>query len=197
MFVREILPTLDKTVGPETKVTSLRSPKTGRYFQAARRGLKGARESYLVEGGNVFMENGNRPIKAFSANDYVRKYGISLDYLPAGSNLQAPFKPVMDANGELIDFATTMNLREIMHGTWLGRPQLETAPDGKLWMKFHFVPIESIPKGAPVEGWPSEKDFVKYGRITAAAPVKIVNDKNGQPLLQLDIDPQFQYLYEN
>jgi hypothetical protein len=108
-----------------------------------------------------------------------------------GADPRQTFKPVVDENGELIDFAERMRLRELVNGTWLGRPQLERDPWGRLWMKFHFVPKESIPAGAPVEGWPSAKDFPEYGRITAIAPVKIVHDKNGQPLLELDIDPRF------
>lgn len=196
MFSREMDPSLTTTVGKEYLATEIKSKTTGDYFKATKRGQAHEEDGYLVEGGNVFITPTGDYLKAFSANDYVRKYGIYLDYLPKGSDPRKTFKPVVDENGELIDFASRLNLREIMHGTWLGRPQLERDQQGKMWMKFHFVPIESIPKGAPVEGWPSAEDFVKYGRITAMAPVKIATDDKGQPNLELDIEQKFRYLYE-
>ena len=176
MFSREMDPTLKNAVGPETLATEIISPVTGTYLEATKRGLPHEDEGYLAEGGNVFASETGEYLKVFSGNDYVRKYGIYLDYLPKGSDPQSTFKTVVDESGELIDFATTTGLREIMRGTWIGRPQLEKAPDGKLWMKFHFVPLESIPKGGPVEGWPTARQFVEYGRITAIAPVKITHD---------------------
>jgi hypothetical protein len=96
----------------------------------------------------------------------------------------------------MVDFATTLNLREMMNATWVGRPQLNYDPQGKLWLSFHFVPKDSIPEGAPVEGWPSAKDFPEYGRITAMIPVKFEYDAIGQPMLKKDIDPEFAYIYE-
>ena len=196
MFSREMDPSLTKTVGEEVAASEIRSQKTGEYFNAAKRGLPHEDEGYLLEGGNVFINSDGQFLKAFSGNDYVRRYGIYLDYLPKGADPRSTFKPVVDDKGELIDFADTMNLREIMHGTWVGRPQMERAPDGQVWMKFHFVPLESIPKGAPVEGWPTAEQFVQYGRITAMVPVKITEDQKGQPRLELDLDQKFRYLYE-
>lgn len=196
MFSREMDPSLTTTVGKEYLATDIKSKVTGKYFKATKRGKADENDGYLAEGGNVFVTQSGEYLKTFSANDYVRQYGIYLDYLPKGSDPRKTFKPVVDDKGELIDFAAKLNLREIMHGTWVGRPQLERDPQGKLWMKFHFVPIESIPKGAPVEGWPTAEDFVKYGRITAMAPVKIVTDSKGQPNLELDIDQPFKHLYE-
>ena len=195
MFSREMDPSLKTTVGKEYLATDIKSETTGEYFKATKRGKADETDGYLAEGGNVFVTESGDYLKAFSANDYVRQYGIYLDYLPKGSDPRKTFKPVVDEQGELIDFAAKLNLREIMHGTWLGRPQLERDQQGKLWMKFHFVPIESIPKGAPVQGWPTAQDFVKYGRITAMAPVKIVTDSKGQPNLELDVDQRFEQLY--
>jgi hypothetical protein len=188
MFSREMDPSMTHTVGTEFPVTNLISPVSKTYFKALKRGSENEQNGFLAEGGNVLIEkNSKMLIKAWSANDFVRKYGIYLDYLPGHSNPQTMYTPVTDAGGELIDFANTMGLREIMNATWLGRPQLIYAPDGKLWLEFHFVPKESIPPGAPVEGWPSAKDFVKYGRITAIAPVRI-EMINKQPHLKLDLD---------
>jgi hypothetical protein len=188
MFSREMDPTLKTTVGEEVEATEIISPVTKKYFEATKRGLPHDDEGYLAEGGNVFVNDDGVVLKAFSGNDYTRRYGIYLDYLPKGHNPKSKFTPVIDRHGQLIDFASEMGLRELMHGTWVGRPQLEKAPDGKIWMKFHFVPIESIPAGAPVEGWPTSEQFLQYGRITAMAPVVITYDEHGQPQLKLDID---------
>jgi len=188
MFVREINPLLTKSVGHEVVATRLTSERSGTYFEATRRGGKNQEDGYLAEGGNVLVERRTGLIiKAFSGNDYVRRYGIYLDFLRPGANPKSTFEPVVDRNGELIDFAERMRLREIMDATWLGRPQLSYAPDGKLWMAFHFVPKQSIPQGEPVEGWPSAQGFLNYGRITALAPVRIVV-RDGRPELELDLD---------
>lgn len=196
-FMREMDPSLTRAVGPEIEVTNIISPKTGRIFEAFRRGGENETTGYLREGDNVLWEVKRRQyIKAGSGNDYVRKYGIYLDYRDPGAGPLGKFKNVMDENGELIDFASTLNLREMVNGTWVGRPQLNYDPQGNLWLWFHFVPKESIPEGAPVEGWPSIKDFPEYGRITAGVPVKIVHDSKGQPLLVKDIDPKYSYMYE-
>jgi hypothetical protein len=192
MFAREVDPLMHTTVGEEVLVTNIRSPVTNEYFQATRRGSAGAIEGYLAEGGNVLYDMQNQGyIKAWSANDYVGRYGIYLDYLPPGANPKSMYKPVTDASGELIDFAQTMNLRKIMDATWLGRPQLEYDRRGKLWLKFHFVPRSSIPVGAPHTGWPTAQQYLHYGRITAIAPVRIEYNWQGQPNLKLDIDPRF------
>jgi hypothetical protein len=197
LFVREMDPSMTKTVGPEIMVTDIISPVTNKPFKATERGFGKNLEGYLAEGGNVLIELAQKTaIKAFSGNDYVGKYGIFLDYLPTGKNLKSMFTPVMDSHGELIDFATTMNLRKLLNATWLGRPQMEYDPDGKLWLRFHYVDINSIPHGGPIEGWPSADQFIGYGRTTAQIPVRIEYDKKNQPRLELDIDPQFQYLYE-
>lgn len=183
-----------RLTGPFTLLillTMAAPPVTHNPFKSTIRGDQSHPSGYLAEGGNVLIEKKTgMVIKAFSANDFVGRYGIYLDYLPAGENLKSTFKPVIDQSGELIDFASTMNLRELLDATWLGRPQLEYAPDGKLWMKFHFVPIQSIPPGFPVEGWPTPEQFVGYGRIAAEAPVKIVFNSDGVPHLELDIDPK-------
>lgn len=187
MFSREMDPSLTHTVGPEVQVTNLINPRTGNYYKSTKRGTETVHDGYLGEGGNVLIEKRfNMPIKAWSANDYVRKYGIYLDYRPANSDPMGMYKPVVDKNGELIDFASKLDLRKIMNATWVGRPQLIYDPQGNLWLLFHFVPIESIPKGGPVEGWPSAEHFVKYGRITAMAPVAI-KLVGGQPHLILDV----------
>ncbi len=191
MFSREMDPSMTHTVGEEVPVTSVKSAVTQDYFKAMRRGDENQTDGYLAEGGNVLMDlQTHSYVKAFSANDYTREYGIYLDYLPKGSNPQSLFKPVVDKNGELIDFATKMHLRELMHATWLGRPQLIHSPDGKLWLLFHFVPVETIPPGGPFQGWPTKEAFVKYGRITAMVPVRL-ETLNEQPNLVLDIDPRF------
>ncbi len=188
MFARDMDPSMTHTVGEEYPVTDLISPETHTYFKALKRGGENENDGYLAEGGNVLIERSTHTmIKAFSANDYVRQYGIYLDYLPKGADPESMFKPVIDQNGELIDFAKTMNLREILDATWLGRPQLTYDPTGKLWLECHFVPKSSIPPGGPIEGWPSREDFVKYGRISAIVPVRIEMVK-GQPHLVLDLD---------
>ncbi len=196
-FMREIDPSLKRTVGPEIETTNLTSPKTGNLFEALRRGDDHTTAGYLREGDNVLKElKKNQFIKVGSANDYVRKYGIYMDYRDSGTGFVGPYKNVTDDQGQLIDFATTLKLRELFNATWVGRPQLNYDPNGKLWLLFHFVPIESIPNGAPVEGWPSKENFTQYGRITALIPVKIEHDKKGQPLLVKDIDPEFAYMFE-
>lgn len=196
-FMREIDPSLTKTVGPEMDVTNIHSPKTGKIFSAFRRGDDHHTSGYLREGDNVLkVIQNNQFIKAGSGNDYVRKYGIYLDYREPGSGLYGKYKNVVDHKGELIDFATTLGLREMVDGTWIGRPQLNYDPQGNLWLSFHFVPKDTIPLNAPVEGWPSAEDFPHYARITAMVPVKIVHDKKGQPHIVKDIDAKFSYRYE-
>jgi hypothetical protein len=188
MYSREFDPSLTKAIGPEFLSLSYISPKTLNPFRASRRGEEDA-TGYLIEGGNVHfdLETGIT-IKAFSAGDYVRDYGIYLSYQPRGADPLSQMMPVMDANGELIDFASTMGLRELMDATWVGRPLIEYAPDGSgLWLKFHFVPKTSLPPTAPITGWPSEEDFIKIGRITAEVPIKITYDHKGLPHLELDI----------
>ncbi|WP_413295186.1 hypothetical protein ACLSU7_08910 [Bdellovibrio sp. HCB185ZH] len=196
-FMREMDPSLKTTVGPEIAVTNLNNPLTGKLFESLRRGDEHNTYGYLREGDNVLKEIKNKQfVKAGSANDYVRKYGIYLDYRPPGADAVGPYRNVVDSRGEMVDFATTLNLREMMNATWVGRPQLNYDPQGRLWLLFHFVPKDSIPQGAPVEGWPSAKDFPEYGRITAMIPVKFEYDALGQPLLKKDIDPEFSYMYE-
>lgn len=196
-FMREIDPSLTRAIGPEMNVTNIISPKTGLIFNAFRRGDDHHTSGYLREGDNVLkVITNNQFIKAGSGNDYVRKYGIYLDYRDPGKGLYGKYKNVVDKNGELIDFATTLGLREMVNGTWIGRPQLNYDPKGNLWLSFHFVPKDTIPLGGPVEGWPSAKDFPHYARITAMVPVKIIHDENGQPLLVKDIDPKYAYIYE-
>jgi hypothetical protein len=193
LFVREMDRSMTRTVGEEIMVTDIISPKTKKPFKATERvlGLGG----YLAEGGNVLVELQRRyALKAFSGNDYVGQYGIYLDYLRTGQNLKSKFLPVMDHNGELVDFAKTLNLRKLLNATWLGRPQMEYDPDGKLWLRFHYVDISTIPKGAPIEGWPTADQFLHFGRVTAQVPIKITYENN-IPKIELDIDPQFQYLF--
>lgn len=187
MFAREITPDMKTAVGHEFETMTMRSEVTGDYFAATRRGTHENPEGYLAEGGNVLMDlQSQRLIRAWSGNDYVRRYGIFLDYLPPGADPRGLFKSVTDSNGELIDFADILGLRDRLNATWLGRPQLEYAPDGKLWLKFHFVPKDSIPDGFPHEGWPSSEEYLYYGRISAIAPVQLSIDERGQPQLELD-----------
>jgi hypothetical protein len=187
MFAREVNPSLTSTVGPEFPATNIVSPKTGEYFRATRRGVNGE-TGYLAEGGNTLLElERNQLIKAWSANDFTRRYGIYLDYLPPGHGPLATFQPVVDDNGELIDFAETLKLREAIHGTWVGRPQLEYAPDGKLWLRFHFVPTDNLPEGAPLEGPPPEYLIGSYPRYCAQIPVRFSYDRRGQPHLEWDL----------
>lgn len=196
-FMREIEPSLKRTVGPEVVVTNMFSDKTGNIFKAFRRGDRQHTAGYLREGDNVLkITTNNQFIKAGSGNDYVRKYGIYLDYRDPNTGFIGKYKNVVDKNGELIDFATTLGLREMVNGTWIGRPQLNYDPTGNLWLSFHYVPIDTIPVGGPVKGWPSATDFPYYARVTAMVPVKIVHDKNGQPHLVKDLDPQTSYMYE-
>lgn len=196
-FMREMDPSLTHTVGPEINVTNIISPTTGKIFEALRRGGERETTGYLREGDNVLKEKEyNQYIKSGSGNDYVRKYGVYLDYRLPGESAQGTFKNVVDGNGQLIDFATTLKLREMVNGTWVGRPQLNYDPNGKLWLSFHFVHKESIPTGGPVEGWPSYHDFPHYARIMAMVPVKFIHDKSGQPILVKDIDPKYAYKYE-
>ncbi|HEY8270439.1 MAG TPA: hypothetical protein VIG33_06080 [Pseudobdellovibrionaceae bacterium] len=196
-FMRDMDPSLTHTVGPEIEVTNIISPVTGQIFEAFRRGDEKETTGYLREGDNVLKEKEhNQYIKAGSGNDYVRKYGIYLDYRDPGRDAQGLFKNVIDEKGQLIDFASTLKLREIFNGTWVGRPQLSYDPQGKLWLAFHFVPKDSIPPGGPQEGWPSAEDFPKYARIMAMFPVKFEYDKSRQPLLVKDIDPKYAYKYE-
>lgn len=195
-FMREMHPSLTHTVGPEIEVTNVISPVTGQLFKALMRGDSHQTEGFLREGDNVLKErNRNQFVKAGSANDYVRQYGVYLDYREPGADAVGPYKNVVDEQGELIDFATTMNLREMMNATWVGRPQLNYDPSGKLWLFFHFVPRDTIPAGGPVEGWPSAEDFPKYARITAMLPVKFKYDRKGQPHLVKDIDSKVAFKY--
>jgi hypothetical protein len=197
LFVREMDPSLKFTVGKETSVTSVISPVTHTYFKATVRGPHERPEGYLAEGGNVLKEiSRGSLLKMFSGNDYVARYGIYMDYLPKNSPATSMFKPVLDAKGELVDFAETMNLREIFNATWLGRPQMEYDPNGQLWLRFHFVDISTIPKGGPVQGWPTAEQFLHYARTSAQIPVKIVYDSAGTPGIVMDIDPRFEYLYK-
>ena len=198
LFMREMDPSMKKTVGPEIEVTDMKSKVTGQYFEATRRGGLHETTGYLAEGGNVLLEKEhNLVLKAFSGNDYVRRYGIYLDYLPPGKEIDGHFIPVVDNKGELVDFAAELKLRELVNGTWLGRPQFEYDPTGKLWLRFHYVPIDSLPAGVPIEGWPTAEQYLIYGRITAQVPVKIVVGKGGVPKIELDIDPEFQRFFQN
>lgn len=197
LFMRDMDPSMKFTVGPEHLVTSITSPTTNKYFEATRRGTPSNPEGYLAEGGNVLIES-KRDIllKVWSGNDYVRKYGIYLDYQPAAKGGDSTFTPVIDKNGELIDFATTLNLRKLLNATWLGRPQMEYDPGGNLWLRFHFVDIKTIPDGGPVEGWPSAEQFPNYARTSAQVPIKIIYDNAGIPKIELDIDPEYRHIYE-
>ncbi len=196
-FMREMDPSLKFAVGPEVVVSNIHHPVTGQVFEALRRGDDQHTSGYLREGDNVFKYlTTNQYLKAGSANDYVRKYGIYLDYRDPESGFFGAYKNVVDEKGELVDFATRLNLREIFNATWVGRPQLNYDPNGKIWLSFHFVPKDSIPAGAPHEGWPSAEEFPHYARLTGMMPVKIVYDKQGQPNLVADIDPMFAHIYE-
>jgi hypothetical protein len=191
IFARELIPSLKNAAGPEYLSTDLISPLTGNYFSATARGLKGD-EGYLVEGPAVFREREHgQLIKTFSAGDFTGRYGIFLDYLSPGADPRGKFHPVTGEDGELIDFASVLNLREILNATWVGRPLLEYAPDGKLWLRFHFVPIDVLPPEAPVEGLPPYELWGSYPRFIAQVPVRIQFDKSGQPGLALDLDPAF------
>ena len=196
LFMREMAPSMKTTVGPEIEVTNMKKPD-GTFYEATRRGGAHETTGYLAEGGNVLLERDHKfVIKAFSGNDYVRRYGIYLDYLPPGKEIDGHFKSVTDAKGELVDFATELGLREMFHGTWLGRPQFEYDPNGKLWLRFHYVPIDSLPAGLPIEGWPTAEQYLVYGRIAAQVPVKITVDSQGRPKIELDIDPEFQHMFD-
>lgn len=195
-FAREMDPSLKFTVGPEVMVTDITSPITGKYYEATRRGTAEHVEGYLAEGGNVLIERKHGAmLKAWSGNDYVRRYGIFLDYLPKGQQIKGSFIPVMDEKGEMVDFAAKLNLRKLLNATWVGRPQMEYDPTGQLWLRFHFVDIKTIPKGGPIEGWPSAEQFPEYARTSAQIPVKITYDQNGKPSIELDIHPEFRFMY--
>lgn len=195
-MMREMDPSLKFTVGPEIETTQIKSSKTGAYYQALRRGTPEHFEGILREGDNVLFDRKNKQfIKVGSANDYVRTYGIYLDYAAPGAPAQSKYKNAVNDEGELIDFARTLKLREMYNATWVGRPQLIYDPKGQLWLLFHFVDKNTIPPGGPVEGWPSAEDFPKYARTTGMLPVQLVKDKRGQPSLQLDIEDKYKELF--
>jgi hypothetical protein len=141
----------------------------------------------------LYEQSQGRWIKSFSANEFTGRYGIYLDYLPPGGDPHSTFEPVMNRSGELIDFASTLHLREILKATWLGRPVLEYAPDGKLWLRFHFVPTDLIPPGAPHEGLPPYELWGSYPRFIAQVPVKIQYTAEGVPMLAWDLDKDFSW----
>jgi hypothetical protein len=143
----------------------------------------------LAEGASVIRElERGYLIKSFSAGEFSGRYGIYLDYLPGSADPHLQFRPAVDETGELVDFADRLDLRELLNATWVGRPVLEYAPDARLWLRFHFVPIDILPDGAPIEGLPPFELWGSYPRFIAQVPVRIEYDQNGAPDLELDLD---------
>ncbi len=201
-FMREMHSSLKYTLGPEIPITNIISPATGLPFAALKRGGVNENHGYLREGDNGFKFlfrnkfNSFQFMKIGSGGDYVRRYGIYLDYCDINASMTCAYKNSVDESGELIDYADVLNLRKIYNATWVGRPELIYDPNGKLWLLFHYVPIDSIPSGGAVEGWPTQEHFTSYGRITAMFPVEMKHNNLGQPRLVADIDPKFSYMYE-
>jgi hypothetical protein len=196
LFSRELTPDLKSSTGPEHLTSSVISPITNDYFDAVCRGDR-AENGFLIEGASILFEKDRGQwIKSFSANEFTGRYGIYLDYLPPGADPRELFNPVMDRKGELIDFASVLHLREILKATWVGRPVLEYAPDGKLWLRFHFVPTDLLPKGAPHEGLPPYELWGSYPRFIAQVPVKIEYSREGVPTLAWDLDDEFSWQNE-
>lgn len=185
VFAVKVDPSLTTTVGPSVLVQSTRRAD-GSFFKVSER--DGGRKGYLLEGGRpiaVKFEGGYRWIIAMSGGDFVSdRYGIKLAFSQNDQPISA-YSPVVDANGEMIDFAIV--LRCVLNATWgPGRPSLFYDDHGRMWMAMHFISKDQIPDGEVKSGWPrTMEEFTRRHRRAAVVPVKIVFQR-GQPQLQLN-----------
>lgn len=130
LFTRKMHPSLKTTVGPEVEIMPIKNPKTGDYFIGSRRGQNGKVDGYLLEGGNFFRSlTESIDLTVFSGGDYVSRYGI---FMGQKKYDETTYQPIVDRDGELIDFADTLNLRKIFNGNWVGRGLIEIAPTDAL-----------------------------------------------------------------
>ncbi len=166
------------------------------YYHAASRG-ENAQNGYLVEGPQVMVhEPTGVLLQTFSAGDFTGRYGMYLAFLPYAFDPLSRFEPAVDKYNELVDFAESLHLRDILQATWMGRPALDVDPDQNLWLRFHFVPVDILPPGAPIEGHPPYEYLGSYPRYAAQIPVKIVFDKQNRPAIEWDLDPEFAHQKE-
>jgi hypothetical protein len=178
VFVTKINKSLTRNVGEVRKIFAterLSSPKRPYKFALRSGGKRGS----LLEGGRpvaIGFRGQWRWVIALSGGDFwSKKYGVGF-LVSAGSDPLGPYNPVLDADGELVDFAT--QLRCVLNGKWgPGRATIFHDHSGKLWMAVHFKE-----KFDPT---------LSDNRQTAFVPVKIKVLKNrfDFSLDALDADP--------
>jgi hypothetical protein len=139
-----------------------------------------------------FLAEGPRPVQVtiqgkkfyllgFSSGDFpTDKY--SINFLWSKEPL-GPYQPMLNQEGtDLKDFGK--GIKEKYKLSWVGRPALYQAPNGKYEVLFHGVFKSAIPDN-DYSKWPEKYQLQEFKRSIFKAPAKLGLDGEGRPVVEI------------